>query len=133
MITTTLGELVEAEATLQKISAREGFSFKAIYALAKLARLVKVETKFWHEQRSKLFEKLAFERNASPAEEPIHGPKIREISPGNLVEFRNLMNELNGTNVKIDWNPIKSTDLKGCTAAELVLLGPLCELVQPDD
>lgn len=133
MIKATLGELVEAEQVLTRIASKEGFSFKTVYSLAKLTRLVKTETKFWWDERSKLFEKFGEERDATPEEKKIHGPRIKEITPKNLPDFQRLITELNSTPIEINWNPIKSTDLNGVTAMEILILGPLCELVEPSD
>lgn len=133
MIKTTLGELIEAEQALARVVTKEGFSFKTVYALTKMSRLVREETKIWWEQRNKLFERFGIERDSTPAEKPIHGPKVREITADNSTEFLSLLKELNATEVKIEWNPIKSTDLPGITAGDILILGPLCELVEPKD
>jgi hypothetical protein len=123
MIKTTLGELVEAEQVLVRLSSKEGFPYKVIYAIAKMMRLVKTETKIWYGEREKLFDKLGAKKDATS----------REILPDNFEEFQKLLKELNSIEVTINWNPIKSDTLIDITASDLINLGPLCELVEPSD
>jgi hypothetical protein len=131
-IQTTLGELVEAEAALRRILAQPGASQRTVYHAAKLARLVAAETKHFHQQRQALFVEHGVERESrTPAERQL-GPTVREVMADKLPAFRAAMDELLAVPVTIPWGPLRSCDLPAATAADLVDLGSLCELVEPE-
>lgn len=132
-IETTLGVLVDAEPTLHRIARQEVTSAKVRYHLARLVQQVGDATKAWHVARADLFQTLGIERDSRTPEERAMGPTVRQITPGSMPEFRRQLEELNATAVTVAWGPVRSEDLPHATAAELVALGPLCELVEPKE
>lgn len=133
-IETTLAELVEAEPALRKISTQNSMSEKTKYHVAKLAKLVAAEVKQFHDQRAAMFEELGTERECrNEAERQLHGATVREIPADKVPEFRRRVLELGSLPVTVPWKPLRSVDLPSALASDLLDLGPLCELVDPDE
>ena len=133
-ISTTLGELVEVEPVLRRVTELDGMTAKAKYHLAKLARLVGQETKHFYTERAQLFETMGVEREPkSDAERRQFGPKVREIPTEQVSEFQAKVKDLSAVPVTIPWGPLRSIDLTQAKASDLVDLGPLCELVEPPE
>lgn len=132
MIETTLGELVTAEPALRRMAEQNSMNAKTVYHVAKLSRLVAAESRHFTQQRAALFLELGVERESrTPEERTQHGSTVREIPAEKIAEFQRRLGELAMVSVTIDWNPLRSTDLPSAKAADLLDLGPLCELVEP--
>ncbi len=135
-IATTLGMLVDAEASLAKLAAVR-LDAKARYHVAKLLKLVTAETRHFHDQRMEIVKELGTEREPTGEERARLGPdKVHQIAPENLPAFRARLQELAAIEVTLPWGPVLSTWLESCadiTAADLIALGPLGELVDPSD
>lgn len=119
-IETTLGALVEAEATLGRVAAvkfdKEGGA-KVRYHVAKLVHLVTTETKHFYEDRNKLVEQYG-------EGEP------KKVDPASLQfkPFLAAVKELTDVPVKLSWGPLTSAMLDpypDVTAADWFTLGPL--------
>jgi hypothetical protein len=106
VITTTLGALITAEPTLERLAGKE-LSAKFAYHLAKLTRLVRQETAHYHETLTKLRAELGDERDATPAEQAATGwTRINTIKPEHLDAFTARLTDLNAVSVEIDGHPI---------------------------
>ena len=120
MIATTLGALVQAEPALAPICALK-LSAKSAYHLKKLAQLVAIETKHFHEERDALIKALGNPREGGGF----------EIAPDTdaFKAFVVQLNELAAIDVTIPWSPITLAMLGDATvsAADLQALGPLFE------
>lgn len=130
-IETTLEILVGAEVVLRRVAQQDIESAKARYHIARLLQKVSEHTRAWHQARVELINKLGVERDSRTPEERAQGPTVRQVTPAAMPEFRRQMEELNATPVVIEWGPVRSVDLPHASAADLVDLGPLCELVEP--
>ena len=134
MIETTLGEAVNREPVLRRISEQDGMSEKTKYSVTKLSRLVEQESRIFGERRLALFTELGVERDArSDAERRMHGATLWEIRTENLPEYQKRLAELMAITVKIDWAPLRSVDLPQSKPSDRLDLGPFCELVDPDE
>ena len=132
-ISATLGELVDAEEALRRVCGQNSMKARTVYHLAKLARLVSAETRHFHEQRDALFTELGTERECrTPAERAKHGATVREIEPANIKAYQERIREVLAVPVQLEWGPVRSCDLPSATAADVLDLGPLCELVEPE-
>ena len=132
-ITGTLAQLVAAEPMLLAIANRDCWGGWMVYQLAKLAGLVANETKIFKDRRIKFFVEWGEDRPAAnDAERREHGDTVREIPHAKKAEFEKQLNALLEQPVEINWEALKSTDLKTLRAAEFIALGPLVELVEPE-
>jgi hypothetical protein len=132
-IDTTLIELVKAEPFLRRISEHD-LPAKLRYHVAKLGRLVAAETKIFEEQQRDLFAKLSIERDArNPQELQQFGPTVREVPPGAREKFEAELRAVGVVLVSIPWGTLRSVDLPQAKASDLIGLGPLVELVEPED
>jgi len=117
-ITTTLGALVQAEAALPAICAVK-LSPKSAYHVAKLARLVAIDTKHFHVERDALITELGTKRDDG-------GFELKPDSD-QMATFVAKVTELAAVPVEIPWGPI-ALDMLGdekVSAQELAALGPL--------
>lgn len=129
-IETTVGALVDAEPFLRRVAALplqskdvpEGLAPKTKYHIAKLGRLVAAETHDFRILQAELFATLGIKEGQEIAELPrgVWATYLRQIRPHRDVQ------------VTIPWGPIRSLDIPLALAADLLGLGPLCELVEPE-
>lgn len=122
-ITTTLGKLVDAEASLLKVLAvkfDQAGGAKVRYHAVKLAKLVAAETAHFYEERNALITR--------------HGtgePKTILPTSPNLAAFAAEVKELADLPVTIPWGPLTAAMLDPypeILGTDLVGLGPLYEL-----
>jgi hypothetical protein len=143
-IETTLGEVVVAQPFLQRIAALplrskdvpDGLTPKAKYHIIKLARLVAPVVRSFTEEYALLFEAYGVERPARDDDELARlGPTVREVRGGTpeAEEFARLRKILDAKPVTLEWGPIRSSDIPLALAADVIGLGPLCELIEPED
>ena len=121
-IETTLGELVEAEAALDRVLAVK-LDAKTRYHAVKLARLVKQETKHFHDERNALVEKLGTDGLAGAKE-------IRANSPA-MAQFVAELKPMYEIPVTVEWGPLTRAMLEpylDVTGKDQIDLGPLFEL-----
>lgn len=121
---TTLGDLVAAEEALSRVAALK-LPVKSAYHVAKLVRLVREETRVFHEQRDAFIRELG---EASVAN--AHGEQTITVKPANWPEFQKRIRELAAIAVTIAWGPL-TLDMFGeesIAAADLLALGPLVTL-----
>jgi hypothetical protein len=117
-IATTLGALVQAEAALMAICAVK-LSPKSAYHVAKLARLVAVDTKHFHTERDALITELGTQREDG-------GYELKPDSD-QVPAFVARLNDLAAVPVEIPWGPI-TLEMLGTadvSAQDLLALGPL--------
>ena len=136
-IVTTLGELVEAEVALKKVTAvrfdKEGGATLR-YHVTKLARLVAQETKHFWDDRNGLIEQYGMERKTTGAERARTGQDtITEVARGTAVWklFEAALKELTAVTVTIPWGPLTAAQMEpypDVTGADMLALGPLFEL-----
>lgn len=123
----TLGELVNAEATLTRMAALP-VSVRMAYRLARLLQSVRKETTQFNTQRSGFIKEFGAERDVNDLEK-IQGMTgtVFEVLPAKMEEFRVKMNELATIVVTIDkWlldvNMLDEIKLSG---SDIASLGPL--------
>ena len=123
-IITTLGALVQAEPALGPICQLR-LSAKSAYHLKKLAQLVAIETKHFHEERDALIKALGNPNDGG-------GYAIAPDTDA-FRDFVVQVTELAAIDVTIPWSPITLAMLGDATvsAADLQALGPLFE--EPED
>jgi hypothetical protein len=132
VITTTLGELLEAHDALTRVMSHAGYNARTRYHLAKLSRLVEAEVKLFHGQREALIETYGTERPTRP-EDRQATDTVREVMPDKRAEFVKRLGEVCAVQITIPWGPIRSSDIpESVTPGDVIALGPLCELVEPD-
>jgi len=127
MIATTLGALVTAEPALERL-ATERLSVKAAYHVAKLARLVRLETALFHEARQKALLEFGEERDAATPEERARlGPRVITVTPEHAAAFTARLADLTALPVELAWTPLDLEALGDLriTPADLLALGPL--------
>lgn len=117
MITTKLGELVNAKIALENLAVQK-LPIKTAYHISKLFKLVKTEIEHFNEQRNSIIKDLGTKYDDTWKVEP-NGP--------NWNEFLEKINELAMLEVNLDWKPINFDDLESITItpADLNALGPL--------
>jgi hypothetical protein len=121
-----LGELVASEEAFTRLLNQE-LSIKTSYHLSKLATLVRVELKQYHEQRDALIKKLGKERDALPSEGI---GKIFEVARENIEEFKKQMQELYTLDVTLGDKWLLTRELLGdikISGNDLLTLAPLFE------
>lgn len=120
-INATIGQLVEAEAALQRLAAHK-LDAKTRYHVVKLARLVTEETStHFHEPRQALIVEMGFD-------------KMPTVPPDQMPAFLGKLRPLADVPVTLPWGPITSGMLETApdvTAADLIALGPLFVLEEP--
>lgn len=106
MITTTLEQLLDAETALAVLEQLH-LPVKTAYAVAKLTRLVTVETKLFKEQRDVLIKELGAERPTTQAEQDNGaGPTTTQVTPTNWDTYAARVTELGNVPVEIAWHPL---------------------------
>lgn len=131
MITTTLGALIDAEPALRRVCALplrskespEGLTPRVKYHLAKLARLVAVETRHFTTEQALLCETLGIRA----------GQVIASIELNTWNEYQHHIREQQAVAITLEWDAVKSTDLSLAPATDLVELGPLCDMIEPTE
>lgn len=115
-ISLTLGECLIAESALDTLLAIR-LPVKTAYHLAKLARLVKVETSHANQQRETWVKELGDEIE----------PQVYRVKPDNVQEFNRRMTDLAAVAVVIDWGPLPLSALASVEVAcgDLLKLGLL--------
>lgn len=125
MITTTLGQLVNAEPALTRVSA-ERLPAKTAYQVAKLLRLCGVEIAHFNTQRQALFAELGVERPATDDEQKANsGATVREIPPASIPAFHQRLQAVADVAVEIGATPVPIDTLGTISAADILALGPL--------
>ena len=148
-IKTTINVLVTAEMALKQVIALNPPQAKLRYHLARLGGFVADITKFATKDRDRLFIQYSTVRDTLPQEVERLGPKTREIPDGTPehVAYMAAIQDLQEQEVTIPWGPVRSSDLPGpdtpcdacakakphVTLAQIIALGPLCELVDPEE
>jgi hypothetical protein len=120
MIATTLGQLVEAEPACRTLCAL-ALPPKAAYHLAKLVRLVMVETAHFTETRDRYIREFGTEVIEG------NGAFTIGVDHSNWPAFVAQMNELAAVPVEIAWGPV-TLEMLGAqpvAAKDLLALGPL--------
>lgn len=122
-LTTTLGELVNAEAALVKVLAvkfdKEGGA-KVRYHLVKLAKLVGEETKHFYTERNSLIERYGEGT-----------PKMISGASTNWTAFTAALRPVSELKVTLPWGPVTSSQVEPypeITPGDLLGLGPLFDL-----
>jgi hypothetical protein len=125
LIEVTLGYLAEAEPALARLAA-EKLPFKTAHALAKLAKAVADETKYFHEQRNALVKEHGEVKPGGAPDEILVGPTM-----AGWRAFVAKVNELVGVPVTLALDPIDLTTLDPkvldrleTSANDLIVLGP---------
>lgn len=123
-IQSTLGHLMTAMPALERL-AESRLPVQTAYTLAKLCRLVQIETEYFQTQRANLFKEYGVERPSTDAEKATCGASVFEVQPDNIDVFRVKLNELLALPVSIDWTPISVTALGSLemSAADFIALG----------
>lgn len=105
-IRTTLGVLVDAVQSLGRIVSLP-MTAKAAYHVAKLARLVEVETKLFGEKRQELITRFGMQREPTDAERQAgaSGP-ITEVTADRRADYLAEIEALASVDVVIPWGPI---------------------------
>jgi hypothetical protein len=114
----TLGDCLAAEEALTRLAAQPT-SPKIAYRLAKLLRLIRVETAHFHEQRIALFKELATPEELEAG-----------VMNGHAAAFTARINELCAVPVELVITPLTSADidaLQTVRADDLMRLGPCLE------
>ncbi len=125
-IATTLGALATADQALARLAALP-VPIKTAYHVAKLARLVTAELKFFQARRLEVFRELGDE---VPGPTPGAPPDLR-VPPERMAAFGARIDEICAVPVEIAWGPIDLTGLDIRLAAEdLIALGPLVTLAE---
>lgn len=124
-ITVTLGDLIEAESALDRLLL-ERLSAQVAYRVARLARLVKVETKFFHERREALIRQFGVEVPPTEAEKAQGATSMIRVTPQFAEEFGAKLREVAEVSVTIAATPIALADLTAATmtGADVLRLGP---------
>lgn len=126
MIETTLGALVDAEPALTRLLAVP-LPVKTGYALAKLGKLVRKETAYFHEQREAAIRALGAARAPNVAEQAVGHTEIIEVTAEHRPAFFARIALLGAIAVTIPWEPI-ALDALGdlaITGEDLLALEPL--------
>jgi hypothetical protein len=111
-----LGELIVAEEALKSL-AKATLPIRAAYRVARLARMVAMETQHFHQQRDLWVRELGQE----------HGGQIT-VTPDNYTEFQRRLNELANESVDLNIQPLDLSlfgDNFTVACETLVALGPL--------
>ena len=127
MITTTLAVLLDAEPALAVLEQLL-LPAKTAYHIAKLTRLVTVETQIFKTRREALIRELGAERPTTDAERAQGaGPTTTQVTPANWDVYVAKANELAEVEVEIAWRPLTVAQLDGATVrpSDLRHLGPL--------
>jgi hypothetical protein len=119
-ITLTLGELVEVEDALSRLLEVK-LSAQLAYAVARLMRAVKTETKHYHEQRDALIRELG---------EPMPDtPDTVRVKPAEVPTFLRRHAELLAVEATITARPLQLETLPDITGADILKLGALLSAV----
>ncbi len=118
MISTTLGELANAEPALKRLSEIR-LPIKVAYQLGKLIRLAGVELADYHTRRDTLIRQLGEPNPADPTQVI--------VTPANMPEFVKDMTSLGGEPVELSTTPLSIDSLGDIdiTPIELLTLMPL--------
>lgn len=109
-ISTTLGELVRAQAALGKLLGVT-LPTKLGYHLAKLGRLVEAETKVYQDRRVALAKELGEEREPTEEEAAVGASQMFKIKPEHLPKWRQEIATLNAIEVVLPWAPFSLKDV----------------------
>jgi hypothetical protein len=129
-VKTTIMHLVQAEPGLVALAAMP-LPIKVAYRVAKLMRLVEVETKEFHVFRSAQIKELG--KPKEPTAEDIAAGRttdLWQLSPEALATFNARMTELGDMPVTIAWSALKVSDFGDINVAAKTLmdLGPLLDM-----
>ena len=128
-ISTTLGALVDAEPYLLRVASLpleskevpKGISAKTKYHLVKLGHMVAAETKHFKAVQGELFAALG-----------IHPPQeVSTLPPGVWASYLQQIKPHKDLTVTLAWGPIQYDWIPLATAADVIGLGPLCEMGEP--
>lgn len=127
-IRTTLGKLVNATASLGKLTAIQKPA-QLVYHIVKLVKLIQPELKHYEESRQALIEQYGEERPATPEEieQGMHSPVTVVSEPEQTKLFLADHKALLEVEVELPWKPIKLSALKHAdlSAHDILMLEPL--------
>ena len=130
-IVTTLGELADAEPTLQ-MALSVKVDAKLRYHLLKLAGLVRQETKNFWKIREEIYKDLGKERLATPVEVARGVPgSVWDVPPEKRKELQERLSPLRLQPITLPWEPISGAEVEPyveMTGEILFGLGPLFQL-----
>ena len=120
MITTTVGQLLEAETALRQLSSAP-LSVKVAYRLAKLLEKAQQELKTFYQQRERLMRELGTVQT-----EDGKAPTIT-VRAENVQQYIDACQQLIEERVELSGEPFDLTQLNGhdLTAADVLALGVL--------
>ena len=129
-ITTTLGALVDAEPYLLRVASLPlaskdvplGISAKTKYHIVKLAHLVAVETKHFQVVSAEIFEELDIQQ----------GQQLMDLKPGVWADYLQQIQLHKVLSVTLAWGPIQYDWIPLALAADVIGLGPLCTMDEPE-
>ena len=131
-IVTTLGDLLNAEPVLKKLSL-EPLPIKAAYHVAKIIRLVVPELKHFHDTRDAYIREFGAERDATEQEIAQGVPtRIFTVTDENREAYIEKVQALADVPVEIPWKPLKSSELLNTTLSAQDLM-PLLDVFVVDD
>lgn len=132
IITTTLGQLVDAEPALMRLAGQK-MSAASAYKLAKLCKAVAEETKIFTEKRIEKIKEVGVSRQATPAEQARGETTMVEVAPPHMRTFLEHLGELASVPVTLDLAPLDLAALGAIelSAADLLALGPLVSDQEP--
>ena len=107
----TLGQCLDAEHALTRLASQQAPP-RVTHRVAKLLRLVRLETAHFYEQRDALIKELGAPRLATEAErvKGMVGEQIT-VTPENMVVFQTRVHELAAVQTEIAWVPLTMADL----------------------
>lgn len=117
-ITMTLGELMEAEDALTHLLELK-LPVKLAYHVAKIARLVKVETTHFKTERDN------FVKEFGEPDKDANGQEMIRVKPDRIADYMAKVIELSKVEASIAWKPLKLGDLTEITGQDILRLGAL--------
>lgn len=132
VVVTTLGQLLEAQLALARLSAKP-LPAKHAYHIAKIARLVDQEVAIFYQQRNDLIKELGEERIATAAEQAAgHIGKVMQVKPERHADFHARVKEFATLEVTIPLRAIDLTDITdlAISASDINALGDLVKVAE---
>lgn len=126
-VVTTLGQLLEAQVALARLSAKP-LPTKQAYHIAKLARLVAQEVDLFNQQRNALIKELGDERDPTAVEQAAGQiGRVMQVKTEHQAAFFTRAKELADLEVTIPWRAINLAEIENLviSAADINALGAL--------
>lgn len=128
MITTTLGQLVDAEPALHRLAAQKLPAVSA-YRLAKICTAVAEDTKIFTERRLELIKEVGVSRQATAAEQARGETTMLEVAPPHMRGFLAQLSEMASVSVTLPMEPLtitlKTLETIEISAADLLAMETL--------